>query len=97
MNWRGGYRRSTASTCWSACTVITITSGVTPSTPKRRRIDDAWKSYDDHAQLLAMTKKELHRRIRLVKDRGFRCAIYYFDALSYDDAGPEFNSALDLA
>jgi len=60
---------------------------------KTRRIDDAWKSYDDHAQLLAMTKQELHRRIRLVKDRGFRCAIYYFDALACDDAGPEFNSA----
>jgi len=58
---------------------------------KTQRIDDAWKSYDDQAQLLAMSKKEFHRRIRLVKDRGFRCAIYYFDALSYDDAGPEFN------
>jgi hypothetical protein len=58
---------------------------------KTQRIDDAWKSYDDRAQLLAMTREEFHRRIRLVKDRGFRCAIYYFDGLSYDDAGPEFN------
>lgn len=59
--------------------------------PKTRRIDDAWKSYDGQAKLLPMTKGELHRRIRLVKDRGFRCAIYYFDAMACDDAGPEFN------
>ena len=59
--------------------------------PKTRRIDDAWKSYDGQAKLLPMTKEELHRRIRLVKERGFRCAIYYFDAMACDDAGPEFN------
>jgi len=60
--------------------------------PQTRRIDDAWKAYDNNAQLLPMTKKELHRRIRMVKDRGFRCAIYYFDSLAYEDAIPEFNS-----
>lgn len=55
------------------------------------RMDDAWNAYDNHARLLPMTKAELHRRIRLVKDRGFRCAIYYFDALAYEDATKEFN------
>lgn len=59
---------------------------------KTKQIDDAWNAYDNRARLLPMTRRELHRRMRVVKDRGFRCAIYYFDSLAYEDAIPEFNS-----
>jgi len=58
---------------------------------KTKRIDDAWKAYDEKAQMVPMTKEELHRRIKMVKEMGFRCAIYYFDAMAYEDANPEFN------
>ncbi len=44
------------------------------------------------ARLLPMTAKELHRRIRMVRERGFRCTLYYFDALACEDAVPEFHS-----
>ena len=59
--------------------------------PKTRRVDQAWKAYDNNARLLPMTTQELHRRIKLVKDRGFRCTLYYFDALVCEDAVPEFD------
>jgi hypothetical protein len=58
---------------------------------KTKQMDAAWKAYDNRSRLLPMTKAELHRRIRLVKDRGFRCGIYFFDSLAYEDAIPEFN------
>jgi hypothetical protein len=58
---------------------------------KTGRIDDAWKSYDERARLMSVTRDELRRRLRLVKSLGFRSALYFADALGYEDAFPEFN------
>lgn len=53
--------------------------------------DRQWDAYDNRGQHLPMTTEELHRRVRLIKSFGFRAALYFADALAYDDLNPEFS------
>lgn len=58
---------------------------------KTKTFDDEWDAYDNDKKHLPMTKEKLHDLLRLVKSYGFRCAIYYSDALAYDGLNPDLN------
>lgn len=59
---------------------------------KTGRLDDTWTAFPNAAAVrekgfnvsesFAMTKAELHRRIRYAKDRGFRVCLYFADGLT---------------
>jgi hypothetical protein len=57
---------------------------------KTHRLDPQWVSYDGHARKVPMNPGEIHKRIKFVKDHGFRVLLYFADGMTYHDASPDF-------
>ncbi|MFH1267609.1 MAG: hypothetical protein ABIK89_17965, partial [Planctomycetota bacterium] len=54
-----------------------------------RKLEDEWIAFP-RTRKIAMSKAEIHRRIRFAKDLGFRAVLYFADGLNADSGMPDF-------
>ncbi|OHB79366.1 MAG: hypothetical protein A2V98_00620 [Planctomycetes bacterium RBG_16_64_12] len=54
-----------------------------------RKLEDEWLAFPK-TRKIPMSKAEIHRRVRLAKDLGFRVVLYFADGLNSDSGMPDF-------